>query len=68
MCVFKRDLKMSMEGATFTAIGSVFQSLGAATEKARSPFDVCVYGMFKIIWSADLSVLFELGGVMRAAM
>ena len=54
-------------GAVLTGSGRAFQSLGAATEKARSPFSFRrVFGTVRIIWSVDLSVLVDCGRVMRS--
>ena len=42
--VFRVDLNTSQEGASRTSIGSLFHNVGAATQKARSPYLVRVRG------------------------
>ena len=61
------DLNMVRVGAVLTARGKAFHSLGAAAEKAWSPFSFNrVAGTFRTIWSVDLSVLVGWGRVMRS--
>ena len=46
---------MAREDAVFISMGRVFHNVGAANEKARSPFCLrLVCGTFKSNWSADL--------------
>ncbi len=56
--VFNFDLKISNVGAVLIWIGNVFQSLGAAMAKARSPLDFNFdFGTVNKLWLADLKVL-----------
>ena len=54
-CVFRRDLKISMVGASLTWEGSAFHKVGPATEKARSPlvFFVLPFGGSSFNWPVE---------------
>ncbi len=55
--VFNFDLKICNVGAVLIWIGNVFQSLGAAMAKARSPLDFNFdFGTVNKLWLADLRV------------
>ena len=68
-CVLSLDLKMPREGASLTADGRLFQSLGPATEKARSPFCLkLATGALRSLWPEDLKVLVLSGGANNSAI